>query len=98
MKLRFRMDVPPIRKGKSGEPGYDEVLSRTHNPLVLREQFAAAGFSNVRVLFYHYHCMPPMFEARMPEIFRKLSMEMENPNDWRGYFMASAFIVTGQRS
>ena len=29
---RFRMDLPPVRKGKSGEPGYDEVLSRTHNP------------------------------------------------------------------
>jgi SAM-dependent methyltransferase len=98
MKQRFRMDIPPIRTGKSGEPGYDQVLSRTHNPFVLRQRFEAAGFENVRVLFYHYHCMPPMFEARMPELFRKLSVEMEDPHDWRGHFMASAFIVSGQRA
>ena len=98
MKHRFRMDLPPVRVGKSGEPGYDEVLSRTHNPFLLSERFKAAGFTNVRVLFYHYHCLPPMFEARMPELFRSLSVAMEDPHDWRGYFMASAFIVTGQRA
>lgn len=97
LKQRFRMDLPPLRGGKSGEPGYDEVLSRTHNPLVLRERFAAAGFDNVRVLFYHYHCLPPMFEREDPKLFRELSVSMENPHDWRGYFMASAFIVVGTR-
>jgi hypothetical protein len=56
-----------------------------------------AGFRNVEVLFYHYHCLPPMFERVMPEDFRKQSVAMEDPRDWRGYFMASAFIVTGVR-
>jgi hypothetical protein len=51
---RFLMDLPPVRKGRSGEPGYDEVLSRAHNPLVLKEQFFAQGFRDVRLLFYHY--------------------------------------------
>jgi 2-polyprenyl-3-methyl-5-hydroxy-6-metoxy-1,4-benzoquinol methylase len=91
----FRMDLPPIRKGKQDEPGYDEVLSRLHNPLEAREQFAEAGFKNVRVLFYHYHCLPPMFEASVPDFFRKESLLMENPEDWRGYFMASAFVLAG---
>src|SRR5262249_23428670 len=50
---RFRTDLPPVRRGHQGEPGYDEVLSRTHNPLVLREQMIAAGFRTVRLLFYH---------------------------------------------
>jgi SAM-dependent methyltransferase len=94
---RFRMDLPPVRGGKSGEPGYDEVLSRTHNPLVLRESFIQAGFRDVRLLFYHYHCLPPMFEALFPELFRERSLAMENPEDWRGYFMASAFLVAGER-
>lgn len=97
MKDRFRMDLPPIRKGKSGEPGYDQVLSRTHNPFELKQKFEAAGFGDVQLLFYHYHCLPPMFEQTMPAEFRKLSVAMENPTDWRGYFMASAFILAGVR-
>jgi 2-polyprenyl-3-methyl-5-hydroxy-6-metoxy-1,4-benzoquinol methylase len=97
LAARFRTDLPPLRKGKSGEPGYDEVLSRTHNPLVLKERFAAAGFGEVRLLFYHYHCLPPMLEAALPGPFRAASLAMEDPSDWRGYFMASAFILTGKR-
>jgi 2-polyprenyl-3-methyl-5-hydroxy-6-metoxy-1,4-benzoquinol methylase len=97
MKERFRMDLPPIRGGKAGEPGYDQVLSRTHNPFELRKKVEEAGFRNVEVLFYHYHCLPPMFEHAMPEEFRKQSVAMEDPRDWRGHFMASAFIVTGVR-
>lgn len=97
MKERFRMDLPPLRTGKSGEPGYDQVLSRTHNPFTLRQKFEAAGFDDVKVLFYHYHCLPPMFEQVMPTEYRKLSVAMEDPSDWRGHFMASAFILAGVR-
>jgi hypothetical protein len=91
------MDLPPLRKGKSSEPGYDEVLSRTHNPFVLREQARAAGLEEVEVLFYHYHCLPPMLENAVPRLFRTASLAMEDPKDWRGHFMASAFIVVGRR-
>jgi SAM-dependent methyltransferase len=99
IQQHFRMDLPPVRKGKAGEPGYDEVLSRTHNPLVLREQFAAAGFTNVRLLFYHYHCLPPMTASHAPEVFQAESLAMEaRPEDWRGYFMASAFLLAGTRA
>lgn len=98
LRPRFRMDVPPVRKGKAGEPGYDEVLSRTHNPLVVRQQFADAGFTDVRMLFYHYHCLPPLLEPLVPELFRRESVALEDPTDWRGHFMASAFIVAGRRA
>jgi hypothetical protein len=97
MSERFRTDLPPHRKGKAGEPGYDEVLSRTHNPLILKERFAAAGFDDVQLLFYHYHCLPPMLEAAVPQLFRRQSVAMEDPKDWRGHFMASAFILAGRR-
>jgi 2-polyprenyl-3-methyl-5-hydroxy-6-metoxy-1,4-benzoquinol methylase len=95
---RFRLDLPPVRKGKAGEPGYDEVLSRTHNPLVLRQQAADLGLADVRVLFYHYHSMPPMLAAAVPDLFRRTSLAMESPEDWRGYFMASAFLIVGRRA
>ncbi len=98
MQAHFRMDLPPVRRGKVGEPGYDEVLSRTHNPLTLRAAFEAAGFRDVRVLFYHFHALPPMFEAAMPGWFREASVAMERADDWRGYFMASAFLLCGTRA
>jgi SAM-dependent methyltransferase len=99
LQQRFRIDLPPIRRGHSGEPGYDEVLSRTHNPIVLRDQFAAAGFRDVRLHFYHFHAFPPMYAEAAGDLFRKRSLEMENtPEDWRGLFMASAFLVSGRRA
>lgn len=94
----WRAGVPPIRRGKKNEPGYDEVLSRAHNPLVLRQQLEQNGFKNVRMLFYHYHCLPPMYGVKVPRLFRRESLAMEkNPEDWRGHFMASAFIVVGKK-
>lgn len=95
---QFRMDLPPVRGGHANEPGYDQVLSRTHNPLVLKSQAEAAGLRNVEILYYHYHCLPPMLGNEMPEFFREQSLAMENPYDWRGIFLASAFLIVGHRA
>jgi SAM-dependent methyltransferase len=94
---RFRMDLPPVRKGYEDEPGYDEVLSRTHNPFLIRKLAEESGLTDVRILFYHYHSLPPMLEASVPELFRRQSVAMEAAEDWRGHFMASAFIITGRK-
>ncbi|WP_008313724.1 class I SAM-dependent methyltransferase [Leptolyngbya sp. PCC 6406] len=94
---RFRMDLPPLRKGYEQEPGYDEVLSRTHNPFELAAVARQAGLVEVQCLFYHYHALPPILEPLLPQAFRRESIAMENPTDWRGHFMASAFIVVGKR-
>lgn len=98
LERQFRVDLPPLRQGRAGEPGYDEVLSRTHNPLMMRGQLEAVGFRDVALHFYHYHALPPMLESYAPDWFRKRSLGMEDPADWRGYFMASAFIVAGRKS
>jgi hypothetical protein len=95
----FRTDLPPMRHGKQNEPGYDEVLSRTHNPLLLQRKFLAGGFRDVQLYYYHFHCLPPMVSSHMPRLFREVSLRMEtNPQDWRGLFMASAFFVVAQRA
>lgn len=98
LKRYFEVSQPPIRQGHADEPGYDEVLSRSHNPLILAEQFRAAGFERVQTLYYHFHCLPPIFESRAPELFREASIRREDPNDWRGLFMASAFLLVGYRA
>ena len=97
LRSMFRTDLPPIRGGKSDEPGYDEVLSRTHHPLVLRDQMAALGFVDLRVLFYHWHALPPLIGSQVPELQRRASVAIEDPHDWRGLVMASAFLVAGRR-
>ena len=93
LRERFRMDLPPVRQGKAGEPGYDEVLSRTHNPFVLRAQMEEAGFRDARVLFYHFHDVPPQLGPS-----REASLALEDPHDWRGHIMASAFLISGVRA
>jgi SAM-dependent methyltransferase len=94
----YRTDLPPIRKGKADEPGYDEVLSRLHNPLVIQDGFRAAGFAPIEHYFYHFHALPPMFGSEVPELFRARSIALEsNPRDWRGLFMASAFVIAARR-
>lgn len=98
LEAMFRTDLPPVRRGEDGQPGYDEVLSRTHNPLELAPRFARAGFADVRVMFYHFHCLPPMLGEAVPQAFRAASLALEeNPEDWRGHFMASAFMLVGRR-
>lgn len=97
LKKHFKLNLPKIRKGENSKPGYDEILSRTHNPILLKQMVEDVGFKNVRLLFYHYHCLPPIFEEKNKDAFRRESLRIENPYDWRGYFMASAFIIVGEK-
>lgn len=94
----FRVDLPALRTGEDGVPGYDEIRSRLHNPFLLCKAVEAAGFREVRPYFYNFCSLPPMFADRVPDMFRETSLALENPDDWRGYVMASAFFVSGVRA
>lgn len=73
---------------------YNDVLASFSNPLTIGDElFKPCGFKLDKIHFYHYHALPPMFESKYPEIFKKMSMSIESPNSWKGYFMASAFVV-----
>jgi SAM-dependent methyltransferase len=93
----FRMDRPPIRLGKKNEPGYDEVLSRTHVPFELADQAKRAGWQEVEIKYVHFHILPPMFEYLVPDLYREASLKLENSSDWRGMVMASTFLIVGRR-
>lgn len=88
----LKADKPDkIEKGKIS---YSDIFAKFHNPLTIeKELFRPTGFLVDAIHFYHYHALPPIFENRSPRVFRQLSLKMENPNDWRGYLMASAFVV-----
>lgn len=97
LAARFRMDLPPRRQDGDRGAGYDDVLSRTHVPFELEAAAREAGWGDVELLYAHFHALPPMFERVVPETFRKASLAMEQPRDWRGTFMASTVLVSGRR-
>lgn len=97
LAARFRTDLPPPRTGTAAAPGYDEVLSRAHHPLVLRDAAVAAGLVGARLAFVHFHRLPPLAGDAVPALQRRASLAMEaDPYDPRGLVMASSFLVVGR--
>ncbi|GAF96558.1 unnamed protein product, partial [marine sediment metagenome] len=82
---------------KTSQPWDAKYPTRFHNPFTVGELFKECGFSVKKFHFAHYHCLPPIFKKEYPKLYYKLSVKMENPNDWRGYLMASTFIVEAKR-
>ena len=74
---------------------FDEanVKSYVHNPLTIASEMLKLGLKCEGIYFYHFHAFPPIFEEIDPLYFRKISWKMEKPTDWRGYLLASAFII-----
>ena len=64
-----------------------------HNPLTISDQMSKLGLSVEGIYFYHFHKLTPVFENYDKIYFRKLSWKIENPLDWRGFLLASTFIV-----
>lgn len=88
----FQKKVDAVRK--DDKLIYGDVLAKFHNPLSIdKDLYSPCGFSVRHALFYHYHALPPSFRDRDHNLFNELSMKIEDPYDWRGYFMASAFVI-----
>lgn len=68
-----------------------------HNPLTISKEMEKLGLRVNGVYFYHYHAFPPVFENYDQLFFREISWKIENPLDWRGYFLASCFVVDCQK-
>jgi len=89
--LKTRVDVEIPAKSAGHEARY-------HNPLDIHEVFEEAGFIDVRVRPFHYHAAMPRFEKELGAAFRTESIALENePSDWRGLFLCSAFVVEAHR-
>jgi 2-polyprenyl-3-methyl-5-hydroxy-6-metoxy-1,4-benzoquinol methylase len=61
----FRIDLPPERTGDASRPGYDEVLSRTHNPFLLRQvaEENAGSFSWAEAEMITARAFPPVLTS-----------------------------------
>lgn len=79
--------------GKPRDIEYGEILARFHNPLTLGDELAARGFVLERIHWYHFHAAPPALERDHRVQFWSRSLDLEDPADWRGMFLASAFVA-----
>ena len=75
------------------------LLTRVNsNPLTMPAYLARFGVMQLKLYFFNFHCLPPLVSSSFPDA-KTFSHEM-NLNlaeDWRGYFMASTFLVVGKK-
>ncbi len=76
---------------------YQKILASFHNPLTIDKLFKKNRMELVDLYFYHFHYLPPYYEHLNKKEFNKLSQKLEDPSDWRGYFVASAFLAEAKK-
>lgn len=90
---RLAVDKPPLRTRPSGD-GYDEILSRFHNPFELANIVESFGYSNIRFHWYNYHPIYPMLSEQVDaRELREAQVALEGDKSWRGMFMCSAGLI-----
>ena len=97
IKSKFKKIFKEYFKSKSNmQKNIDQkkVFSLKHNPLTFEKEVCEKLKLKLNnIYFYHFHSLPPYFEKKNKFKYRKESIKLENPNDWRGIFLASAFVV-----
>jgi hypothetical protein len=93
LDARLAVDKPPVRTRPTGD-GYDEILSRFHNPFELAQVVEQHGFSGVKYHWYNYHPAYPMIADQIAaRAYREAKVALEHEGTWRGMFLCSAGII-----
>lgn len=95
-KLKYQKLTEGFSKRKKHKlKNIDEegVLSTVHNPLTITNEMLELGLRCEGIYFYHFHAFPPVFENFDKIYYRKISWKMEDPSDWKGFLLASGFVV-----
>lgn len=90
---RLAVDKPPKRTRPTGD-GYDEILSKFHNPFELSEIVKSFGYRDLQFHWYNYHPAYPMLAGSIdPKVYRQAQMDLEGDTSWRGMFLCSAGLI-----
>ena len=90
---RLAVDKPPKRTRPTGD-GYDEILSKFHNPFELSEIVKSFGYKDLQFQWYNYHPAYPMLAGSIdPKVYRQAQMDLEGDTSWRGMFLCSAGLI-----
>lgn len=97
LDLRLAVDKPPLRTRPTGD-GYDEILSRFHNPFELADVVRSFGYSDVKFHWYNYHPTYPMLSGSIdPKEYRQAQIDLEGDTSWRGMFLCSAGLIEAKK-
>lgn len=95
---RLAVDKPPIRTRPTGD-GYDEILSKFHNPFELAELVRSEGFRDIDFHWYNFHPTYPMIAGQFdPRVYREAQIALEGDTSWRGMFLCSAGLISARLS
>ena len=90
---RLAVDKPRKRTRSTGD-GYDEILSKFHNPFELSEMVKSFGYRDLQFHWYNYHPAYPMLAGIIdPKVYRQAQMGLEGDTSWRGMFLCSAGLI-----
>ena len=90
---RLAVDKPPKRTRPTGD-GYDEILSKFHNPFELSEIVKSFGYKELQFHWYNYHPAYPMLAGSIDaKVYRQAQMDLEGDTSWRGMFLCSAGLI-----
>ncbi len=93
LDARLAVDKPPLRTRPTGD-GYDEILSRFHNPFELAQVVERHGFSGIKYHWYNYHPAYPMIADQIDaRAYREAQVALEHEGTWRGMFLCSAGVI-----
>ena len=97
LRKRLEMNLPSPRKiheEDESAPGYDAILSKFHNPFEIEKMFKSNGYSDIKLLWYHYHPGMPFLQEKNKDLYRNEALKLEHDElGWRGMFLCSAFVV-----
>lgn len=98
LDARLATNLPPQRTRPTGD-GYDQILSRFHNPFELADVVRGLGYNDVRFHWYNYHPAYPMLASQIdPQLYREGQIALEGDPGWRGMFLCSAGIIEATKA
>ena len=97
--LSAKSNEPAPATSDSDRLTYKDIVAKFHNPLEIPALLDRAGLRLDHRIYYHFHAAPPALESSHADEFRAASLEMESrlARDWRGMFMASAFVAVADK-
>lgn len=86
----------PVAPPFSPSRARDNVFVRLSNPLIAKQDLKAFGFELQTLSFYEWFGLPPLLSGQLGNISKRIKEHFEviDASDWRGHFMANAFLVT----
>ena len=98
LNARLAVDKPPMRTRADGH-GYDEILSKFHNPFELSELVKSRGFHDLGYRWYNFHPAYPMLAGSIDsKKYREAQIALEADKSWRGMFLCSAGMIIATKS